>query len=108
MGWICTRKMKIKRGGEYIWLRGGDPVPEAEHFPNKKALERLHFIRRVKDPTPPPSPEAEPAPVDVTPQPAPELPLEGPKPTPKDVGDGPGEKGGFRKKDPKKKKRKDR
>ena len=80
MGWICTRDMTIKRAGKYVQVRGGDPVPEAENWPTKKALERLHFIRWAKDPTP--SPEAKSVSATVVPESTPELPLESAKPKP--------------------------
>lgn len=56
MGWIATKAQKIKRDGKYIDLKPGDPVPEAETWPNREAWERWGYIKRVsRDTAPEPS-----------------------------------------------------
>ncbi len=47
MGWICGKKMKVKRGNDYVMLNPGDPVPEAEFWPDPQAWERQGFIRKI-------------------------------------------------------------
>jgi hypothetical protein len=46
--WIAGKRQRIKRDGEYVWVDPGDPVPEAEHWPNRNAWERQGYIRRIK------------------------------------------------------------
>ena len=45
--WIAGKKQRIKRDGEYIWVEPGDPVPEAENWPNRASWERQGYIRLV-------------------------------------------------------------
>ncbi len=48
MGWIAGKRMKIKRGRENVWVNPGDPVPEAETWPNRSAWERTGHIRPTR------------------------------------------------------------
>jgi hypothetical protein len=45
MGWIATKKQKIKRDGKYVEVQPGDPVPEAEQWPNQQAHVDMGYIR---------------------------------------------------------------
>jgi len=47
MGWIAGKRQRVKRDGEYVWVEPGDPIPEAEYWPNRKSWERQGFIRHV-------------------------------------------------------------
>ena len=47
MGWIATKAQTIKRGGNYVQVKPGDPVPEAEHWPNRPAWVRMGFIKYI-------------------------------------------------------------
>jgi hypothetical protein len=66
--WIARKTQKIKRGKGYVLVRPGDPVPEAEHWPNRDAWERMGYVQYLNRPMPsdvppgelpPPIPEAE-------------------------------------------------
>ncbi len=46
--WIAGKRMKIKRNGSYVWINPGDPVPEAETWPNRDSWERTGHIRRTR------------------------------------------------------------
>jgi hypothetical protein len=48
MGWIAGKRQRVKRNGEYVWVNPGDPLPEAEHWPNRSSWERQGYIRQVK------------------------------------------------------------
>lgn len=69
MVWVAARPILIKRGDGYARLTHGEPVPEAEHWPNRSSLERHGRIKWQADepqasrtPTPPlpPAPELKP------------------------------------------------
>ena len=45
MGWVAGKVMTIKRKGEYVRVKPGDPIPEAEHWPNRGSWERQKYIR---------------------------------------------------------------
>lgn len=47
MGWVAGKRQRVKRKGKYVWVDPGDPVPEAEHWPNRESWERQGYIRRV-------------------------------------------------------------
>jgi len=46
--WIASKRMKILRGKTTVWVDPGDPVPEAETWPNRNAWERQGFIRKIR------------------------------------------------------------
>jgi len=45
--WIAGKRQRIKRDGGYVEVSPGDPIPEAEHWPNRTAWERQGYIRSV-------------------------------------------------------------
>jgi len=45
--WIAGKKMTIKRNGEHVEVTPGDPVPEADTWPNRDAWENQGYIRLV-------------------------------------------------------------
>lgn len=55
MGWFVKKKMKIQRGPSIVTVLAGEPVPEAEHWRTRGALERQGYIE-WKDETVPLSP----------------------------------------------------
>lgn len=52
MGWVAKKKMKIQRGSSLVTVLAGDPVPEAEHWKTRKALERQNFIEWIDEKAP--------------------------------------------------------
>jgi len=55
MGWIAGKQQKVKRDGKYVDVAPGDPIPEAEFWPNRNAWERQGYIRLVGSPSVAPS-----------------------------------------------------
>ena len=51
--YIVGKRMKISRDGELIWVNPGDPVPEAEFWPNLNAWIRQKYVREVNRYSPP-------------------------------------------------------
>lgn len=49
MGWIALKRQKVQRGGRVVEVQPGDPIPEAEHWPNRPAWIRRGYIRETKD-----------------------------------------------------------
>ncbi|HUX46411.1 MAG TPA: hypothetical protein VMV58_00225 [Desulfosporosinus sp.] len=47
MGWIAVKAQTVRRNGEYVKIKPGDPVPEAEFWPNRRMWERQKFILEV-------------------------------------------------------------
>lgn len=45
MGWVAARKQKIRRDGKYIQVFPGDPIPEADFWPNLQAHIDQHYVR---------------------------------------------------------------
>lgn len=50
MGWVVqAAELIITRDGESVKLNRGDPVPEAEFWPNRDMLQRTKHIRKLPD-----------------------------------------------------------
>jgi hypothetical protein len=47
MKWVAGKRQRVKRDGEYVWVEPGDPLPEADTWPNRESWERQGFIRKV-------------------------------------------------------------
>lgn len=60
--WIAGKAQKIRRGGKTIEVKPGEPIPEAENWPNRQAWERQGFIRQVADMRKKPGPKPKPKP----------------------------------------------
>jgi hypothetical protein len=50
--WIARKTQKIKRGKGYVVIKPGDPVPEAECWPNRDAWERMGYVQYLNRPMP--------------------------------------------------------
>jgi hypothetical protein len=50
--WVAAKAQLIQRGKCYVNLKPGDPVPEAEKWPNRRAYERQGLIKWVEDEAP--------------------------------------------------------
>lgn len=48
MPYVALKRQTIKRDGSYVQVYPGDPVPEAEFWPNKKSWIRQKFIKFVE------------------------------------------------------------
>lgn len=46
--WIATKVIAVRRDGEVVRLNPGDPVPEAEFWPNRGAMIRRKAIRWIE------------------------------------------------------------
>jgi hypothetical protein len=47
MPWIALREQQIKRDGQYITVKAGEALPEAEFWPNRSAWVRTKRIANV-------------------------------------------------------------
>jgi hypothetical protein len=78
--WIAKKEQTIKRGLGYVTIKPGDPVPEAENWPNREMWIQSGYIKCVvRDEDPP---KKEPVSVKVEQEPIPE-PIPDPVPTSK-------------------------
>lgn len=50
--WISRKTQKVKRGSLYVTVRPGEPIPEAQYWPNRDAWERMGFIQWLNRPMP--------------------------------------------------------
>lgn len=57
MSWIAKRVVRIQRNGKPVEIRPGEPVPEAEHWKNRRTCVELGLIAQVDDAGSPVTPE---------------------------------------------------
>jgi hypothetical protein len=48
--WVAGKAQKVRRNGKIVELQPGDPIPEAEHWPNRPAWIRSRHIRWIERP----------------------------------------------------------
>ncbi len=59
MGWVAVKQQKVKRDDGYVWVLPGEPIPEADKWPNRQAWVNMKSIKWVDGPadsTGPPAP----------------------------------------------------
>ena len=49
MAWVAGKNQQVKRNGKYVEVKPGDPVPEAEFWPNRNAWIRQGYVREIAD-----------------------------------------------------------
>lgn len=57
--WINLKCKYITRDGKSVRVNRGDPIPEAEFWPNRDRLARTRFIRWIPDAETPKAPAIE-------------------------------------------------
>jgi hypothetical protein len=93
MGWVANKRQQIRRNGEYVWVNPGDPLPEAEFWPNRSAHVRQKMIREVAMDTPMPPKKVVAPPQPTLPGTSDEPSTPSPKPAGKKTAKGKGKKG---------------
>ena len=53
--WIAKKQQQVKRGGTYVTVYPGDPIPEADTWPNQKTWIDGGFIKWVERGAPAPA-----------------------------------------------------
>lgn len=49
---VAAMRCKIKRKGKTVWVERGDPVPEAENWPDQQMWINAGYVRFVDRPEP--------------------------------------------------------